>query len=95
MWMFDIATVADTTVLTANVAELLQSRMQQMPTDVRLLLQFGACLGLVLRVSVSILGILWQHMGMVELCSLKVWNLTIIRIGMDDKIQRSLDGRLD
>ncbi|CAJ1947191.1 unnamed protein product [Cylindrotheca closterium] len=63
-WSYDIRTIADTTVSTANVVELLESRMQKMPADVRLLLQLVACLGPTWRV--PIVETLWKNLAIVQ-----------------------------
>ncbi|CAJ1927504.1 unnamed protein product [Cylindrotheca closterium] len=63
-WTYDVRTIADTTVSTPNVVELLKSRMQKMPADVRLLLQFAACFGPTW--TVTIVEILWKNMAIVQ-----------------------------
>ncbi|KAL3937754.1 MAG: hypothetical protein SGBAC_007200 [Bacillariaceae sp.] len=63
-WSYDVSAIADTTVSTANVVELLKSRMKKMPADIQLLLQLAACLGPTLRV--SILETLWKNLTFVQ-----------------------------
>mmetsp|Transcript_34062 Transcript_34062/g.82632 ORF Transcript_34062/g.82632 Transcript_34062/m.82632 type:complete len:184 (-) Transcript_34062:233-784(-) len=60
-WSFDVSMIEGATFSTANVAELLKSRMEQMPADVKLLLQVVACLGPTFRVSV--LETLWKNLA--------------------------------
>ncbi|KAL3927280.1 MAG: hypothetical protein SGBAC_013148, partial [Bacillariaceae sp.] len=63
-WVYDVSAIANATVSTANVVELLKSRMQEMPADVQFLLQLAACLGPTLRV--PILQTLWKNLGIVQ-----------------------------
>jgi len=51
-WSYDVSVIEGATFSTSNVAELLKSRMEQMPADVKLLLQVAACLGPTFRVSI-------------------------------------------
>jgi predicted ATPase len=60
-WSYDVRAMADTTVSTANVVELLKSRMEKMPADVRLLLQFAACIGT--SFTLETINIIWQEHG--------------------------------
>ncbi|KAL3926732.1 MAG: hypothetical protein SGBAC_013354, partial [Bacillariaceae sp.] len=63
-WVYDVSTIADTTVSTANVVELLKSRIQKMPADVQVLLQLAACLGPTLKI--PILETLWKNLAHVR-----------------------------
>jgi len=60
-WSFDVSAIEEETFSTPNVAELLESRMEQMPADVKLLLQVAACLGPTFRV--SILETVWKNLS--------------------------------
>ncbi|CAJ1938980.1 unnamed protein product [Cylindrotheca closterium] len=59
-WSFDVSVIEEATFSTANVAEMLKSRMEQMPADVKLLLRVAACLGPTF--GVSILETLWKNL---------------------------------
>ncbi|KAL3937868.1 MAG: hypothetical protein SGBAC_007101, partial [Bacillariaceae sp.] len=63
-WTYDVANIAGVTVSTANVVELLKSRIQRMPADVQLLLQLAACLGPSFRVPT--LETLWKNLATIQ-----------------------------
>ncbi|KAL3934740.1 MAG: hypothetical protein SGBAC_009606 [Bacillariaceae sp.] len=58
-WMWDMIVLQDATMSTANVVDLLQARIQNMPQDLRLLLQFASCLGPSFRIST--LEMVWKN----------------------------------
>ncbi|KAL3928585.1 MAG: hypothetical protein SGBAC_012588 [Bacillariaceae sp.] len=58
-WVWDILVLQDATMSTANVVDLLQTRIQSMPNNLRLLLQVAACLGPSFRIST--LGMVWEN----------------------------------
>eukprot|EP00980_Cylindrotheca_fusiformis_P026080 scaffold15311_cov136-Cylindrotheca_fusiformis.AAC.2 len=57
-WIWDEETIADATMSTDNVVDLLQTRMRKMPGNVQLLLQYAACLGS--SFSTSTLDLIWR-----------------------------------
>ncbi|KAL3944185.1 MAG: hypothetical protein SGBAC_001742 [Bacillariaceae sp.] len=57
-WTWNVEKIAKATLSTANVADILQTRMVTLPPDIRLLLKFAACLGPTFRVST--LCVLWK-----------------------------------
>lgn len=63
-WVYDVAQIEEATMSTANVVELLQTRMQQMPEDVQMLLSIAACLGPSFRTST--LELVWNNLAYVR-----------------------------
>lgn len=57
-WVWDVGKIADATMSTANVVELLQARIRKLPETVRLLLQYAACLGSSFRLRT--LELIWK-----------------------------------
>eukprot|EP00980_Cylindrotheca_fusiformis_P026016 scaffold15205_cov128-Cylindrotheca_fusiformis.AAC.1 len=58
-WIWDENKIAEATMSTDNVVDLLQARMRKMPVNVQLLLQYAACLGS--SFSTSILDLIWRE----------------------------------
>eukprot|EP00980_Cylindrotheca_fusiformis_P026340 scaffold15908_cov132-Cylindrotheca_fusiformis.AAC.3 len=58
-WIWDEKEIAEATMSTDNVVDLLQSRMRKMPANVQLLLQYAACLGSTF--SASTLDLIWRE----------------------------------
>eukprot|EP00980_Cylindrotheca_fusiformis_P027511 scaffold20794_cov117-Cylindrotheca_fusiformis.AAC.3 len=57
-WIWDEKKIADATMSTANVVELLQARIRRLPERVQLMLQYAACLGSSFRIST--LELIWH-----------------------------------
>eukprot|EP00980_Cylindrotheca_fusiformis_P023735 scaffold10881_cov138-Cylindrotheca_fusiformis.AAC.3 len=57
-WIWDEKKIADATMSTANVVELLQARIRKLPERVQLMLQYAACLGS--SFSIATLRLIWQ-----------------------------------
>eukprot|EP00980_Cylindrotheca_fusiformis_P027458 scaffold20461_cov117-Cylindrotheca_fusiformis.AAC.21 len=58
-WIWDEKKIADATMSTDNVVDLLQARMRKMPAKVQLLLQYAACLGS--SFSACTLDLIWRE----------------------------------
>lgn len=83
-WGYDIAEIENTTVSTANVVDLVKSRMQNMPEDVQLLLRVAACLGPSFRV--SILQKLWKNLSFVESKGFRVNDISTMIAFIEDEL---------
>eukprot|EP00980_Cylindrotheca_fusiformis_P027509 scaffold20794_cov117-Cylindrotheca_fusiformis.AAC.1 len=57
-WIWDEKKIADATMSTANVVELLQARIRKLPERVQLMLQYAACLGS--SFNIATLRLIWQ-----------------------------------
>jgi len=58
-WVFDVSKIEDATMSTANVVDLLQTRMRKLSNDMQILLQYAACLGS--SFSPSTLQFVWKE----------------------------------
>lgn len=71
-WRWDIKEIEERTMSTANVADLLHSRMRKLPEKAQLLLQYAACLGTPFRMDA--LSLVWtkhakaEDHSLTELC---------------------------
>eukprot|EP00980_Cylindrotheca_fusiformis_P025741 scaffold14558_cov137-Cylindrotheca_fusiformis.AAC.6 len=63
-WIWDEKKIAEATMTTDNVVDLLQARMRKMPTKVQLLLQYAACLGS--SFSTSTLELIWRKQSVMS-----------------------------
>eukprot|EP00980_Cylindrotheca_fusiformis_P025743 scaffold14558_cov137-Cylindrotheca_fusiformis.AAC.8 len=63
-WIWDEKKIAEATMTTDNVVDLLQARMRKMPTKVQLLLQYAACLGSSFRTST--LHLIWHKQSVLS-----------------------------
>eukprot|EP00980_Cylindrotheca_fusiformis_P004976 scaffold1054_cov124-Cylindrotheca_fusiformis.AAC.16 len=57
-WIWDEKKIADATMSTANVVELLQARIRKLPERVQLMLRYAACLGS--SFNTTTLRLIWQ-----------------------------------
>ncbi|CAJ1941081.1 unnamed protein product [Cylindrotheca closterium] len=60
-WVWDDRAIEDGTMSTENVVDLLQLRMKKLSSDLRLLMQYAACLGSTF--DPSVLALLWEKHG--------------------------------
>ncbi|CAJ1941079.1 unnamed protein product [Cylindrotheca closterium] len=60
-WVWDDKAIEDGTMSTENVVDLLQLRMKKLSSDLRLLIQYAACLGSTF--DPSVLALLWEKHG--------------------------------
>eukprot|EP00980_Cylindrotheca_fusiformis_P027450 scaffold20461_cov117-Cylindrotheca_fusiformis.AAC.13 len=63
-WIWDEERIAEETMSTDNVVDLLQARMRKMPANVQLLLQYAACLGS--SFSASTLDLIWRKQSVMS-----------------------------
>eukprot|EP00980_Cylindrotheca_fusiformis_P027454 scaffold20461_cov117-Cylindrotheca_fusiformis.AAC.17 len=63
-WIWDEERIAEETMSTDNVVDLLQARMRKMPANVQLLLQYAACLGS--SFSASTLDLIWRKQSVMK-----------------------------
>ncbi|CAJ1961245.1 unnamed protein product [Cylindrotheca closterium] len=64
-WVWDVKEIENSTMSAANVVDLLKGRMQKLPNDVQLLLQYAACLGS--SFSIAILKNIWSQHACIKL----------------------------
>ncbi|CAJ1958968.1 unnamed protein product [Cylindrotheca closterium] len=83
-WVWAVSRIEDATMSTANVVDLLQSRMRKLPADVQLLLQYAACLGS--SFAVSTLRYVWKKHALLNLDGANPSVTRLLRIVQNEKL---------
>lgn len=86
-WAWDVKSIENATMSTANVVDLLHKRMRRLPEQIQLLLQYAACLGS--SFSLSTLDVVWVDHAIPRVGNFTTGVLKMMKIVEEEKLIES------